>query len=291
MSHIVRAPAKINLTLEVLGRRPDGYHDLKTMLIAVDWFDELTFAPADTLQFTCSDPALAGPDNLVMRAARLLQATTGVETGATIHLTKRIPYAAGLGGGSSDAATTLRALNQLWQTGLSPEQILTLAAELGSDVPYFVLGGLCLAEGRGERLTPLPDLPDQPVLLVTPPLAVPTGPVFRATTAADYADGTRTDQLIARLRAGQQWTPDLLINSLEPVCFRLYPALADVAAALRAAGAPWIRLSGSGPTLYTLPESHAAAQVIASRLQLPGCRIHIGRTLSAAESLHLPERT
>ncbi len=173
------APAKVNLTFEALGRRADGYHEVRTVLHAVSLADEIAFAPADELRLVVEPPgesafssaavAPMGDDNLVLRAARLLRREAGVKAGAAIRLRKRIPVAAGLGGGSSDAAATLRGLRRLWGLDLDADALRALAAQLGSDVPFFVTGGAALAEGRGERLTPLPPAQGSVVVMAPPP--------------------------------------------------------------------------------------------------------------------------
>ena len=159
---VIHCYAKINLTLEILGKRADGFHEVRTVMQTVGLADRLEVSAAADLSFTCSDPALATPDNLVYRAARLLQAEYAVRTGAALRLEKRIPVAAGLGGGSSDAAATIVALNRLWNLQLSLTEQRRLAARLGSDVPFILTGGTALATGRGERITPLPPLPQLP---------------------------------------------------------------------------------------------------------------------------------
>ena len=164
---VIHCYAKINLTLEILGKRADGYHEVRTVMQTVGLADRLEVSAAADLSFTCSDPALATPDNLVYRAARLLQADYGARAGAALRLEKRIPVAAGMGGGSSDAAATIVALNRLWNLQLSPTEQRRLAAALGSDVPFFLTGGTALATGRGERITPLPPLPQYWIALRT----------------------------------------------------------------------------------------------------------------------------
>lgn len=178
------APAKVNLTFEALGRRADGYHEVRTVLHAVSLADEVAFALADELRLVVEPPiaeppgdgalssaasAPTGDDNLVLRAARLLRREAGVTAGAAIRLRKRIPVAAGLGGGSSDAAATLRGLRRLWGLDLDADALRELAAQLGSDVPFFVTGGAAFAEGRGERLTPLPPAQGSVVVMAPPP--------------------------------------------------------------------------------------------------------------------------
>ena len=177
---VILCYAKINLTLEILGKRADGYHEVRTVMQTVGLADRLEVTAAADLSFTCSDPALATPDNLVYRAARLLQAEYAVRTGAALRLEKRIPVAAGLGGGSSDAAATIVALNRLWNLQLSLTEQRRLAAALGSDVPFFLTGGTALATGRGERITPLPPLPQYWVVLVLLPRVLSTAAVYQA---------------------------------------------------------------------------------------------------------------
>src|SRR5438067_5572512 len=155
----VLAPAKLNLFLEVLGRRPDGYHEVESLMVAVDWHDSLTFAddPSGRITLHCDDPALpTGPENLVVRAAERLKAASGTRRGATIVLRKAIPVRAGLAGGSSDAAATLTALDRLWDLRTPPEQLDALAGEIGSDVTFFRHAPAAVCRGRGERVEPLP---------------------------------------------------------------------------------------------------------------------------------------
>src|SRR5713101_8468619 len=193
----VRAYAKINLTLDVLGRRADGYHDLATVMQTVDLYDTicLTATEDSQIHLVCSIPELSNDANLAVRAAQLLRQRLALRHGVLIELHKRIPVAAGLGGGSSDAAAVLRALQQWWQLPLPPSDLLNMAAALGSDVPFFLTGGLALCEGRGERVTTLaPYLPPSMhwLLLVKPALSVSTAAVFRSLSASDYTDGTHS---------------------------------------------------------------------------------------------------
>ena len=175
------APAKINLFLHVLGRREDGYHDLQTAFQFLDFGDELTFAPrADgEIRRRGGIPGLEESADMVVRAARLLRSAVGAGQGADIRLAKRIPVGGGLGGGSSDAATTLVALNSLWRGGLDVDALAALGARLGADVPVFVRGRSAWAEGIGERLTPV-DFPERWFLVVHPGVSVPTSEIFRA---------------------------------------------------------------------------------------------------------------
>lgn len=176
---VLPAPAKLNLFLHITGRRPDGYHTLQTVFQLLDYGDTLHFTPTTDgeLHFTCSDPTLETTDNLVLKAARRLRARLQTPHGCRIHLDKKLPAGGGLGGGSSDAATTLLALNQLWKGGLETAQLATLGLQLGADVPVFVHGHTAWAEGVGEKLDPL-DLPEDWFVVLTPPCQVSTARVF-----------------------------------------------------------------------------------------------------------------
>ena len=173
------APAKLNLFLHITGRRADGYHNLQTLFRMLDVGDELSFRvnQSGTIEFRCSDASIAGADNLVVRAAKLLQSLAAEDAGVEIYLEKRTPMGGGLGGGSSDAATTLHALNLLWQLGLSTQQLADIGLKLGADVPVFVFGQTAFAEGVGEQLQPV-ELPDCWYLVVTPDAHVSTAAVF-----------------------------------------------------------------------------------------------------------------
>jgi len=160
MSLTLPAYAKINLTLEALAKRADGYHEIVTVLQTVSLVDTLTFEPGESLDLSCNIPSLQSADNLVLKAATLLKEETGCLKGASIRLTKGIPIAAGLGSGATDAAATLVGLNRLWELNLPPQRLMELAANLGSDVPFFLCGGTALAKGRGEKVIPPPPAPE-----------------------------------------------------------------------------------------------------------------------------------
>jgi 4-diphosphocytidyl-2-C-methyl-D-erythritol kinase len=189
---VVRAPAKINLTLDVLGRRPDGYHALRSVMQTLELHDTLELRPAPAIRFACDVPALAGEDNLVPRAARLLRTATGYAGGVDVTLHKRIPVNAGLGGGSSDAAATLLALNRLWGLALTPERLAELGAALGSDVPFFFYAPLALVSGRGEVVEALPPAPPAFVVLLQPPCGLSTAQVFAALPPTRYGCSRRS---------------------------------------------------------------------------------------------------
>jgi 4-diphosphocytidyl-2-C-methyl-D-erythritol kinase len=260
------APAKVNLTLEVLRRRPDGYHDICSVMQALTLADRLQATPAAGLSLECSIPSLAGPENLVWRAAELLRRETGAAEGARLRLEKRIPVAAGLGGGSSDAASALLALNALWRLGLGRADLRTLGARLGSDVPFFLGESACaLAEGRGERLTPLPALADRRVVLAGVPVAVSTAAVYAAVPPQRWTDGQRTAGWL-RASAGGATVP-APFDDLEPVTLTISPDAVRARDALLAAGATLAVLSGSGPTYFALFDAEGAARAVYERLR------------------------
>lgn len=246
----VPAPAKVNLFLHVVGRRPDGYHLLQTAFRFIDLCDTLHFeARADGVISRAADlPGVSEADDLTLRAARALQQATGTRQGAQIALEKRIPQGGGLGGGSSDAATVLIALNRLWGTGLTRRQLMDLALPLGADVPVFVFGQSAFAEGVGEKLTPL-DLPERAYLVAQPDASVPTVRIFSA------PDLTRDSSYITI--ADFLASPNFCFgrNDLESVVFRLYPEVFRASRwlseqdALKFKGIP-VRMSGSGACLY-----------------------------------------
>jgi 4-diphosphocytidyl-2-C-methyl-D-erythritol kinase len=211
------APAKLNLMLRVVGRRPDGYHLLQTVFRFIDWCDELHFELRNDGRIRRSNDVagVAPDDDLALRAARLLQAATGSRLGADITLIKKVPVGGGLGGGSSDAATTLIALNRLWATHLTRGELQRLALELGADVPVFVFGTSALAEGIGEKLTAL-DLPPAWYLVLVPPLSVGTAAIFAAPDLKRDSKPIKIPPFSAAMRG----------NDLEPVVSRRYPEVA-----------------------------------------------------------------
>ena len=266
---VLRAHAKVNLTLEVLGKRPDGYHEIRSVFRRLALHDTLRIEPAAALSVVCDVPGLDGPHNLAFRAGLLLQQETGHIGGARMAITKAIPVAAGLGGGSSDAAAALFGLDALWGTALPPDRLAALAARLGSDVPFFLLGGTALGSGRGEILQPLPDPPDCPVLLIRPPIAVSTAAVYGAVASTDYGDGTISARLAALpSETGPGRWP--LANDLQPVTCRLYPVVAAVLEALAGWGALQAQMCGSGPTCFGLYNAEDGAVQGAERARARG---------------------
>lgn len=248
----VPAWAKINLTLSVLGKRDDGYHALASVMQTISLSDTLRIQTGDDGAITCAVdvPSLRNDDNLALRAARLLQAEGYLTHGATLELHKEIPAQGGLGGGSSDAAAVLIALNRLCALGLSQAQLEVLAARLGSDVPFFIHGGTAVIEGRGELVTPLPDCEPLWLLIAHPSTSISTAAVFQSLNPAEYGDGQDTNVVAEAVRGGSPLPLERLSNSLEPLVMRTWPEVAATYDDLLRAGAPIVRMSGSGPTLF-----------------------------------------
>ncbi len=282
----VRAYAKINLTLDVTGRRADGYHELVTVMQTVDLCDTLylTRTGDDRVEIICTRAELSNEENLAVRAARLLRERCAISRGVLIELHKHIPVAAGLGGGSSDAAAVLLALQRWWHLPLSLPDLEAIAATLGSDVPFFLTGGLALCEGRGERVTPLVapwPLSMRWLLLLKPAIGIATARVFQALPPGDYSDGGASRRLIEALQAGRLPRPEDLHNSLERGVLERYPEVARAKADLLQAGASLARLSGSGPTLYAPFSSLSSAMVALEQLQSSGYEVYLTRAISS----------
>lgn len=248
----VPAWAKINLTLSVLKKREDGFHALASVMQTISLCDTLRIETTrdESVAIAVDIPELQNDDNLALRAARLLREEGYLTGGAALELRKQIPAQGGLGGGSSDAAAVLVALNRLCALGLSQKRLEELAARLGSDVPFFVHGGTALIEGRGEYVTPLPDCEPLWLIIARPPVSISTAAVFQSLTAADYSDSKDTDAVVAAIRAGAPLPLERLSNTLEPIVLRTWPEVAATREALLWAGAPIVRMSGSGPTLF-----------------------------------------
>jgi 4-diphosphocytidyl-2-C-methyl-D-erythritol kinase len=264
----VYAPAKLNLVLEVLGKDND-YHRLSSIVQSIDLCDVLNFELDDELRFECDVPSLRS-DNLVTKAAASLKESTGCSLGARIELHKLIPWAAGLGGGSSDAAAALRALNELWRLGLSVPQLVRLASRLGSDVPFFIREGTALIQGNGEKVTPLPPLPPTCFVLLVPPLPkMPdkTKQMYGRLRVADFTRGEFAERALASLLGGKAIGRSLMFNAFERIAFEFFPQLGKYRDIMKEAGAPGVCLAGSGPCLFTSFSNKDEAGELFSRLK------------------------
>ncbi len=280
----VRSYAKINLTLDVLGKRVDGYHELATIMQMVDIYDTLclTLSNENHVSIVSTQPELDNDDNLAVRAAQAVRQHLSLTQGVHIELEKRIPIAAGLGGGSSNAAAVLLALQQWWQLPLTSEDLLALAASLGSDVPFFLTEGLALCEGRGERLTPLPAYWPSSMrwlLLLKPAIGVSTASIFRNLPVSDHTDGVHTKAVYTVLLAQGEPSPEDMHNGLERGVLEQYPQVSQAREVMRKAGASLVRLSGSGPTLFAPFSELASASQAQQRLHKQGYQVYLTRAI------------
>ncbi len=269
----ITTPAKVNLCLEVLGRRDDGYHELATVFHAVGIYDTLHLAPEDQLVLAVEGEMTASEDNLVLRAGRALQPLAPGK-GARIALSKTIPVGAGLGGGSSDAGAALVALSEFWNLRVSEDELTTMAGALGADVPVFLLDATAaVGTARGDVLTPLHGTPSLTLVIAVPPFSLPakTGRIFSALRPGEFSDGARTADIARVLRRGKTPQAHHLWNGLFPAAKRAFADLGSYHSALcRLSGRVWT-LSGAGPALFHLAaDEEEAALVARSVASLPG---------------------
>jgi 4-diphosphocytidyl-2-C-methyl-D-erythritol kinase len=245
--------AKINLGLRVLSRRPDGYHNICTIFQTVSLYDTIKFSPSDTLELTCSDSSIpTGNDNLIIQAANTLRERYGVSKGASIHLEKRIPSPSGLGGGSSNAAVALLGLNKLWDLGAEHSDLVEFGAALGSDIPFFFVGGTAIGTGRGTDLEPVRDLELSDMILVTPNIAVSTAIAFDQITPENLTTiGSERILLNCRLgvESGHGSSLDLE-NDFEKLIFDAHPEIRRAKEKLIELGAAKAAMSGSGSSIF-----------------------------------------
>ncbi|ANB60898.1 4-(cytidine 5'-diphospho)-2-C-methyl-D-erythritol kinase [Anoxybacteroides amylolyticum] len=255
MRLLVKAPAKINLSLDVLHKRPDGYHEVKMVMTTIDLSDRVELAPlaSDTIQIISHNRFV--PDdhrNLAYQAAKLLKETFGVRKGVAISITKTIPVAAGLAGGSSDAAATLRGLNKLWQLGLTMDELAELGAKIGSDVSFCVYGGTALATGRGEKIEHLPAPPPCWVILAKPTIGVSTAEVYRNLNLQRTFHPDVDGMVQAIKDRDYERICSLVGNALEDVTLNMHPEVAHIKEQMKRFGADAVLMSGSGPTVFGL---------------------------------------
>ena len=270
----LRANAKINLTLDVLGKRADGYHEVRMVMQMVGMYDRLTLEAVrggsgisleTNLSYIPSDE-----NNLVYKAAALLMEEAGVTDGLRIRLDKFIPVAAGLAGGSSDAAMAMVGVNRLFHLGLTQGGLMERAAKIGADVPYCILQGTALSEGIGERLSPLREMPEADILLCKPNVSVSTRDVYSAFDADAVKQHPDVDGLIAAIDQGnlrEMTHPSRMSNVLEEVTGRKYPVIAQIERIMEEQGALRAIMSGSGPTVFGIFDDHAKAEECRRRLR------------------------
>lgn len=283
--------AKINWTLEILGKRSDGYHELRTLLQTVSLADELTFEPIGRgIEIRCDHPdAPRDETNLVHRAAKLFGDFTGAGKGVRVTINKRLPVAAGLGGGSSNAAVTLLALQKLWDVKLAPSDLFSLGAKLGADVPFFFIGGTCLGVGRGDEIYPLADIRAEYLLLVNAGIPVVTREVYASLPELTNQKVVAKMPLsleaaYATIAASSE--PIQLHNELEIPVLARHPLLLEIKERLRQSGARGVLMSGSGSTVFAIFDSDQARSGARNDLSEPGWLCEPARTLSRAEYQH-----
>jgi 4-diphosphocytidyl-2-C-methyl-D-erythritol kinase len=264
-----KAYAKINLTLEVIGKRSDGYHEIASVVQTILLSDTLRFQAGEHVRLTCNVPQLVSPHNLVLETVKLLRSVGGSSPGVSVFLEKGIPLASGLGGGSSDAAATLRAVDEVCGLGLGHEKLERLAARLGSDVSFFLSGGAtALVEGRGERVTGLPSLSKAWVVLVRPPVEIAnkTREMYAGVGHSHYTRGEHTRRMVEAIKAGGGIAADLCYNVFDDIGFSSLDVLEQYRERFLAAGASHVHLAGSGPALFTLVEDRCEGEEIYRRL-------------------------
>lgn len=289
------AAAKVNLALEVLRRRDDGYHEIDTVLTTIDLADRVRLhpqLPGTGLTVRLGGPHAAGIDpaaELAGSAARAMAEAAGRDPDLAIEVEKRIPQPAGLGGASSDAAAVLRGLHELWGLEWPPERLAQLAATLGSDVPFFLVGGAAHATGRGETVEGLPDLRPISLLVLLPPVPASPGKTaarYGALTARDHTDGARSQRLAHRLRRHAPPPAADLVNAFEASIERTDSELVAHYAGYRAAGAPTLHLCGAGPAVYLLVHERAKRTELAEAFRSRGALVLPASTLGRAGALH-----
>ena len=282
----VRAFAKVNLVLEVLGRRGDGYHEIASIMQTLSLSDVLTLKPASRIGLKFSLPGIPDDTNIVLKSAYRLAEVTGFVGGVVVGLEKHIPLGAGLGGGSSDAAAVLCGLNNLWQLGLTREQLAGIGAGLGSDVPFFIYGGTCLVEGRGERVTPLADLEKMWFVLLRPDLPVQPGKtaaLYQMVRTGHYTSGELSAGVRELFESGGERQAGPLYNVFEKVASDAFPGLSKYMEQFLRAGAPEVHLAGSGPVLFTMLHNEKRASEIHANLVAGGLESHLVTSVKREE--------
>lgn len=276
MSVVVRARGKINFTLDVLGKRPDGFHEVSMVMQSISLHDILSFQPSDNLELIWdprgSRPPMLALDesNDILRAARLLKEISGSRRGAAIWLDKQLPIASGLGGGSADGAATLVGLNKMWQLNYTNQQLMEIAAQLGSDMPFCINGGTAVASGRGEIVQQLPFVGLWHLAMFKPPQGISTKLVYTSLQTSRVASPV-TELLVRSIKAGDHnKIPEFMSNNLESVTFSMMPELQQLKENLIFAGAEKAMMSGSGPTVFAITRDAEIAQQLVNEHTPPG---------------------
>ncbi len=280
------APAKINPTLEVLQKRPDGYHEVRSVMQAISLSDRLSFKTNDKIIFACDSPLWQAEKSLAGRAVDAIKRHTGVSNGVLIHITKGIALSSGLGGDSSDAAAVLSGLNQLWQLGIPPGELARMAGGLGSDVPFFLSGGTALAEGRGEFISPLPEMLHTWMVLLLPHVESPefkTVAMYSLLRPEHFTSGARTDALVARLTRGESIRSCDLYNVFESVAFKAFNGLEKYRDGFQNIAGEPVHLAGAGTALFTLFSDAEKAARVWRNLKERGLEAYLAETRNSAK--------
>ncbi|UFJ40533.1 4-(cytidine 5'-diphospho)-2-C-methyl-D-erythritol kinase [Brevibacillus humidisoli] len=284
----VKAPAKINLTLDVLSKRADGYHEVEMVMTTVDLADrvDLTLLESDEIHLDCSASFVPVDErNHAYKAAKLLQERYGVQKGVRMYIDKQIPVAAGLGGGSSDAAAALRGLNMLWGLDLSLDELASIGAEIGSDVPFCVYGGTAFAQGRGEIVTPLGTPAPCWVVLAKPSIGVSTADVYGNLRVDKIGEHPQTEVMLQAIEAQDFWLMcHSLCNVLEEVTLSRYAQVRQIKELMVESGADGVLMSGSGPTVFALVQKQARVQRIYNALRGFVKEVYAVRMLGGSEA-------
>lgn len=279
----VQAPAKLNLTLEVLGKRTDGYHDIRSVVQTIDFVDELSFTESHETAYSSDLPGWEANRSLVSLSVDLMRQVTGETRGVNVTIKKRIPLASGLGGDSAGAAAVLQCLNKLWNRGITQLGLHDLASRLGSDVPFFLYGGTALMEGRGEQITQLPPLKDSWFVLILPDVPRPeqkTGALYGSLKKEHYTDGSISGNLSRAIMEGTPLSTEHLFNTFENVAFNQSEELSVYRQHILKIGAPNLHLAGSGPAMFTLVRDRAEGEELIAGLRTQGLELHLVKTLN-----------
>ena len=269
----LKAPAKVNLFLEILGKRDDGFHEIETIMQEIDLADSLQFEETqEGVTLECNDKNIpANQDNLVCKAANLILEECGIKKGVLINLEKNIPVGAGLGGGSSDAATTLKALNSLWKVGLNNEELMEFAAKLGSDIPFFINGKTALCRGRGELITPVEVRNRMDYIILFPRVHISTETIYKNLKIDLTKKRKDVSFFLDALKYSEvAGISKLLFNRLEEIIFATYPDLLQVKSTLESFDFCGLSISGSGSAFFGLCNDRHQAEVIKSKIELSG---------------------
>ena len=265
----IKSPAKLNLSLEVMGRLENGYHDICSIMQSVSLYDDITIEPHSELFVSCSVQSITGHNNLVYEVASKLQKICAVPLGANIHIEKHIPLSSGLGGGSSNAATVLHGLNELWALGLSQQELKNIGSTFGSDIPFFFKYGTAYSYGSGTQIRQLPNLKEHTFLLIDPKCSIinKTASMYAKVKPENYTSGGLTRKLEARLRGGGDIPSELMYNVFDKINSSELSEVNECLRILSAVGIREVHTAGSGPYLFTVVKNKEIARAYQILLQ------------------------